>query len=80
MDCVISILFITGAGYSLGDFESCAGLFCDRTSFNPSIPNPVSKELNNKYFKDLLENKFEEISVTGGNKMYKVIKHLLQGY
>ena len=61
---------LLGAGYSLGQSGLCDGFFCQRNSFLNST-TPVSTELSNVYFTDLLDNSWEEYQAAD-RLMYKV--------
>ena len=64
---------LLGAGYALGQSADCAGLFCRRNSFLPSVPSPPPSVLSNVFFTDLLTNTWQEFNQTTNNRtMYKV--------
>ena len=60
---------LMGAGYALGQDSNCAGLFCNRKSFNG--PQTPSKLMSNRYFNELLSNTWNEANINGAT-MYQV--------
>ena len=67
---------LLGAGYSLGDTENCAGLFCNRNSFYSKFSSPslssVPASLSNVFFIDVLGNDWKEVNITTNVTMYQV--------
>ena len=61
---------LLGAGYSVGDMGDCDGLYCQRTSFRGRSSQASS--LTNKFFIDLLNNSWEQVSIGESRQMFQV--------